>query len=838
MAERIVSPGVFTRERDLSFLPQGIGEIGAAIIGPTLKGPAFVPTVVTSFSDFERIFGSYTTDYYTPYTVKEYLKSAGSVTIVKVGHLGGYKVSSFNLVITGSGANKDVVATFLPAVNNSSGAGSVSGSLSGFRYWGAVTGSSSIGFYSGSMATSVSASSFTMVLNGANATASVSGLSVFETGTGTSNFIGHQLPSIPSVDKIGSTSAPVYMYKHFRSSISASFSNGTYNVATASLYIENHTDGMNFNSGGDTVSADTFITTVNGSKDVMAARTPYIQSQKIGGTASDLFRIYTRAEGTATNEHYVVIRDVKKPANSNSSPDYAEFGLQLFDISGNLLESYGKLNLDPESANFIAKVIGDQFQTVNSDGEVTVYGYFPNLSKYIRVGDYIEETFSSNKSLQPMGYAAVYDVVKSTASVPTASFCRKQVKSADTTTYKVEVPYGFKIGPNFLASELHTNKAYMSPVPYGETVGGNAAFNLEDMVGWSDKTTSEYGKYTNFTTDSSNLNISASVQQLKYAVPFQYGFDGNNPAAPLYTANQITAANTMGFDCSSSTTSGSVAYKRAINAVSNPDDIDINMIATPGILHKLHPAVTNHAIDKIEDRADAFYVMDAATYGDNVATAVNNVKTLDTNYVATYYPWVKIDDPSTGNGVWVPPSVVIPGVIAFTDRVAHEWFAPAGLNRGGLSSVRMAKKKLTHTDRDQLYDGRVNPIASFPGQGVVVFGQKTLQAKPSALDRINVRRLLIKLKKFIASSSRFLVFEQNDSSTRARFMNIVNPFLESVQSNSGLSAFKVVMDDSNNTPDVIDRNQLVGQIFIQPTRTAEFIVLDFSVLPTGATFPE
>jgi hypothetical protein len=243
-------------------------------------------------------------------------------------------------------------------------------------------------------------------------------------------------------------------------------------------------------------------------------------------------------------------------------------------------------------------------------------------------------------------------------------------------------------------------------------------------------------------------------------------------------------------------------------------------------------------MDKVEQRADCFYVMDTAAWGDNVSTAVENVKTLDTNYAATYYPWVKIDDPATGEGLWVPPSVLIPGVIAFTDQVAHEWFAPAGLNRGGLSSARLAKKKLTHTDRDTLYEARVNPIATFPGQGVVVFGQKTLQAKPSALDRINVRRLLIRLKKFIASSSRFLVFEQNDSSTRARFLNIVNPFLESVQSNSGLSAFKVVMDDSNNTPDVIDRNQLVGQIFIQPTRTAEFIVLDFTVLPTGAAFPE
>ena len=634
MAERIVSPGVFTRERDLSFLPQGIGEIGAAIIGPTLKGPAFVPTVVTSFSDFERIFGSYTTDYYTPYTVREYLKSAGSVTIVKVGHLGGYKVSSFNLVITGSGAQKEVVATFLPSVNNSSGAGSVSGSLSGFLLNNLGTNNT------GSLATSVSASNFTIALNGANATASVSGLTVFETGTGTSNFIGNQLPDIPTVDKIGGTSAPVYMYKHFRSSISASFSAGIYTAANASLFIENHTDGMNFNSGGDTVDANTFVTTNNGSKDVMSARTPFIQSQKIGGTASDLFRIYTRAEGTGTNEHYVVIRDVKRPQNSNSSPDYAEFGLQLFDISGNLLESYGKLNLDPDSANFIAKVIGDQFQTVNSDGEVTVYGYYPNLSKYIRVGDYIEETFSSNKNLQPMGFAAVLDVVKSTASAPTASFARKQVKSSDTTTYKVEVPYGYKIGPHFLDSELHTNKAYLAPVPHSETAGGNAAFNLEDMVGFGDKTTSEFGKFTNFTTNASNLNISASVQQLKFAVPFQHGFDGNNPAAPLFVGNQITAGNAMGFDCSSTTTSGSVSYKRAINAVSNPDDIDINMLVTPGIIHKLHPAVTNHAIDKIEERADAFYVMDGSAYGDNVATAVSNVKTLDTNYVATYYPWV------------------------------------------------------------------------------------------------------------------------------------------------------------------------------------------------------
>ena len=208
------------------------------------------------------------------------------------------------------------------------------------------------------------------------------------------------------------------------------------------------------------------------------------------------------------------------------------------------------------------------------------------------------------------------------------------------------------------------------------------------------------------------------------------------------------------------------------------------------------------------------------------------------SYAAMYHPWVQIVSPALGKSVWVPPSIAVSGVYTFNDKVAHPWFAPVGLNRGVIDSAINVQRKLTRSIRDDLYSSNVNPIAQFPGQGVVVFGQKTLQSKPSALDRINVRRLLIRLKKFIASSSRFLVFEQNDSSTRARFLNIVNPFLESVQANSGLSAFKVVMDDSNNTPDVIDRNQLVGQIFIQPTRTAEFIVLDFTVMPTGAAFPE
>ena len=232
-----------------------------------------------------------------------------------------------------------------------------------------------------------------------------------------------------------------------------------------------------------------------------------------------------------------------------------------------------------------------------------------------------------------------------------------------------------------------------------------------------------------------------------------------------------------------------MAYKKALNAVSNPDEFDINLVVTPGIVHGVHSAVSNHAILLCETRGDCFYLMDSSKPGDALTVSTGAVSTLDTNYAATYYPWVKILDGQTSKPTWVPPSVVLSGVIAYTDKVSHEWFAPAGLNRGRLTEVVEAETRLTHEERDDLYEDRVNPIASFPNEGVCVWGQKTLQGKPSALDRVNVRRLLIRLKKFIASSSRYLVFEQNTSATRNRFLNIVNPYLESVQANSGLSAF-------------------------------------------------
>jgi len=276
-------------------------------------------------------------------------------------------------------------------------------------------------------------------------------------------------------------------------------------------------------------------------------------------------------------------------------------------------------------------------------------------------------------------------------------------------------------------------------------------------------------------------------------------------------------------------------YNTAFTLLSNKDEYKFNVLLAPGI--GLDNSAASTMIACVEGRGDAIAILGAGVYGTSIVGATQNASGQSSNYAATYYPWVQLYNSNLGKAVWCPPSTVIGGVLAFNDQVGAEWFAPAGLNRGGIPSVIRAERRLQQSDRDTLYTGNVNPLATFPGTGVVVWGQKTLQRKPTSLDRVNVRRLLIALKDYIGGVARNLVFEQNTTVTRNRFLSQVNPYLESVVQRQGLYAYKVVMDDSNNTPDVIDRNQLVGQIYIQPTKTAEFIILNFNLTPTGATFP-
>jgi len=404
-----------------------------------------------------------------------------------------------------------------------------------------------------------------------------------------------------------------------------------------------------------------------------------------------------------------------------------------------ILEQYNNLTLDPNSNNYIARVIGDQSFTLKDSGTTDPFlqssGSFVNRSKYVRV-------------------------------------------AVDKTTYNY----------------LDVN---------GEVRDGSLSGSLPQAVSGT----------------------------------FSDGSDGT-VVHPRAFNDQISNTNTQGFNLATAGTKTS--YDDAIYLLKNQDEYDINLLALPGLVDNFtnHAAVLSTALTAMEDRSDAFLLIDPVEYGATLSTAAAKAEARDTNYAAEYWPWLKIPDVDLGRNVWVPASTLIPSVYAFNDRVAAPWFAPAGLNRGGLDIVVQTERKLTQSNRDTLYESAVNPIATFPNTGVVVYGQKTLQKKASALDRVNVRRLLITAKKFVASATKFLVFENNTAATRNRFLSIVNPYFENVQQRQGLFAFKVVMDETNNTPDVIDRNEMRGAIYLQPAKTAEFIIIDFNILPTGASFPE
>ena len=288
------------------------------------------------------------------------------------------------------------------------------------------------------------------------------------------------------------------------------------------------------------------------------------------------------------------------------------------------------------------------------------------------------------------------------------------------------------------------------------------------------------------------------------------------------------ATNTQGLVAAS--------YDTAINLLANQDAYVYNSIYAPGITSQNAPSQISALLATVTNRGDAIAVVDMVGYNQSTTAVTTAAQSYDNSYGATYWPWVQTRSVETGRLHFVPASTVVPGVYEYNDKVSAEWFAPAGLNRGGLPTVIQPEIRLTVGNRNTLYNAKVNPIAVFPGQGTVIYGQKTLQSRASALDRVNVRRLLIALKGYIGQIAQTLVFEQNTAVTRNKFLAQVNPYLDYVQQKQGLYAFRVVMDDTNNTPDVIDRNLLVGAIYLQPTRTAEFIQLDFNVLPTGVTF--
>ncbi len=787
MAEKLVSPGVFTQEKDVSFLPVGIGQIGAALIGPTLKGPAFRPTVVTSYQEFIDKFGDLDSSTYLPYTAKAYLRSAGSATIIRI-------MGSENWIQGGGVTLKTTTGNYglavLMPVND--------------------TDTNVLAMTAGGNANQFILTSPTFT----GVTASFSKASP--------NYIGKLFSTSPNITGSSITNN-FYLYRFFPESGN--------NAATLSLGLTGAATSMSF-SGSSAVFQN--------------AKSPWITAQRSAGTALRLFKVGRISDGTEGNyDVKATIEDIRKSGNVPGTP-YGSFNLYVRRVGGLLgsndtdqnpevLETFLNINLDPSSPNYILKRIGDMYSSVDQNGKITMLGDFPNKSKYIYI---IPADGFDNlpPALYPFGFEPplVTFASSSTFTYPSMSYSTLQ---GTLTKYDNRVAFGFDFYNEDSRQLLYSVPgANLTVTASLSGSGADFSFNLSDMKSHPLATAAVGTTGGTFPAGSPLSDQTASVEMLKFAIPLQGGHDGVPYNRNKNIGADISATNVFGFDCSTANSAGTLAYNKALNVLSNPDEYDINLIVTPGIISKLHGNITTKAIQVCENRGDCFYIMDTAQINDSISTAVASVTNFDTNYAATYYPWVKIQDSVTKKVLWVPPSVVVPGVISNNDKLSYEWFAPAGLNRGGIPEATQVYYRLTQADRDNLYLNRINPIASFPNSGVCVWGQKTLQAAASALDRINVRRLLIATKKYIASATKYLVFEQNNTQTRNRFLNIVNPYLESVKSRQGLYAFKVVMDETLNTADLIDRNIMYGQIFLQPTRTAEFILIDFNIQPTGASF--
>lgn len=709
MAESIISPGVYTRENDVSYITPAPIQAGAAFVGPTVKGPDNQPLIVTSYSDYVRKFGetvisgSKQYEFLTSVAVKNYFQNGGQTALVTRVVSGSYTRA----------ANTSLFGT--TGVNKATGSGTIvaaAGAADGQRY-DIVYGSNTYAFIASStpVPVDIPGAKVFFFSTGSTATATAANL-VQEINT--------QAAYIPiSASSVGAVFA-----------LSGSTAGTTYNGVT---FLTGSTAGTTpdytlFTLGGGTTgpSATSPFTLETLGKGVIYNNSTAISNPGTQNSDGSL------VSGSIDNIRWEI-------SNINSTLGTFTLVIRQGNDSTNnktILETFNNLSLDPNSDNYIEQVIGNQYITVGTDGS-TSYNYpvgeFPNGSNYIRV---------------------------SAVNTPTL---------------------------NYLAND-------------GVTVN----------------TDSNGVSFTTYLPTASSGSF--------------YGAVGSVGApASFFGAISATAATSQGVIASS--------YTTAISLLSNRDDYQFNIISAPGLIYKNSnfTSTVNSFIALAELRGDCIAVVDLVGQGDTVTSVTAQATTLNSSYAATYWPWLQIKS-ATGRNEWAPAGTVIPGVYAFTDASSAPWFAPAGLIRGGIGGVIQAERKLAKGDRDTLYSAKVNPIATFPGSGISIMGQKTLQSKASALDRVNVRRLLIALKKFIGDQARNLVFEQNTGTTRTKFLSIVTPYLESVVQRQGLYAFRVVMDDTNNTADVIDRNQLVGQIFIQPAKTIEFVVLDFTIEPTGATF--
>jgi hypothetical protein len=643
------------------------------------------------------------------------------------------------------------------------------------------------------------------------------------------------------------------------------------------------------------------------------AQTGWVIGQDIGDAASwvpeqayKLFRLKGRGHGEWLHKNVKVSIEKIRYSNTQTS-DFGTFSVvlrSLTDTDANpvVLERFDNLTLDPRSPNYISRKIGDQYYEWNeTERRLRLYGEYANQSKFIYVSDINEGNIQNANSLVPFGYfgppnfasvtnwsgsasdSAVSDSyvyttgdfgagVDGLLSGSTGNFTGSLLWPAVRLRHsasdgglsdQTDSYFGMQTsrtagGTRGDASVRDYHRLWIAN-GWGNGTAGLVAqeyiFTLDDVIADTAKAYYASGSRAdgNSKTATGDYKGLIDLGYDKFTMPLWGGFDGFDITKPdpMYNGGMTSATQLTSYAYNT--------YKRAIDTVADPEFVDMNLLASPGLTNT---GLTTHMVDVCESRADALTLIDLpdvyippheAYYdsldkrqGSSPSAAATSLRDrqIDSSYGSTFYPWVQTVDEGTGQSLWVPPSVAMMGVLASSERSSQIWFAPAGFNRGGLSDgaagipVTSVSRRLTSKERDVLYEARINPIASFPSSGIVVFGQKTLQERPSALDRINVRRLVIYLKKQISILSTQILFEQNVQATWNRFKGLIEPFLANVKTQFGVSDYRLILDESTTTPDLVDQNVVYAKIMIKPARAIEYIAIDFVVASTGASFDD
>ena len=639
------------------------------------------------------------------------------------------------------------------------------------------------------------------------------------------------------------------------------------------------------------------------------------------GDMQKLFRLHALSAGQETQENIKIsIQDLTYSRDTTGVNPFGSFTVVLRKASDTdnvpqIIERFSNCNLNPLSQNYIARKIGDR--RLAWDGTKRIlksYGNYDNVSSYIRVEmDPSVEQSAIDPRLLPFGVygppkyegtpgmtistiGSTSTIIRSGSAGPFGSSGSLNTGDlAPAVTLRLEFPssairtsasaggisnpknayFGLNVS-SYMELEKTTgsreNRAdpgysdyiYALNDDFGTTDDPSTAkldaqwtFSLDELilsgtsnVYWKEESRKDGTSMT--ATGSKGWKQVIDEGYTKFTSPLFNGFDGLDITAlePFSNAivNDKTAQNNYAAN----------SIRRAIDTVADPEFVDMNLIAMPGLTDD---TLTEHMIQVCEDRGDAMAVVDIpnvytpftetpAAYKKfssrlgSVSTAVSNLEAREINssYACTYYPWVQVRDTVNGGLLWVPPSVVALGTFASAEASSEIWFAPAGFNRGGLTEgsaglpVVAVTERLTSQDRDELYDANINPIASFPNEGIVIFGQKTLQATPSALDRINVRRMMIFVKKQISAVANGILFDQNVQVTWNRFIAAADPILRSVQNRLGISEYRLILDDTTTTPDLVDQNIVYAKVYVKPAKAIEYIAIDFVITDSGAAF--